>query len=79
MKHRHDWWPAAPIDPKGDPGNAVARAAHDFRKTFTYACDCGAQKAELFTSGFRNIYITRDGGRLWRGRRKYRPPRRARD
>ncbi|OGS01156.1 MAG: hypothetical protein A2V88_08730 [Elusimicrobia bacterium RBG_16_66_12] len=69
--HRHNWAPAAPIDPKNDPGNAAARIAHANPKTVTAACDCGAIKMELRTNGRRNLYVTRPtprGRRLWRGR-----------
>jgi len=71
MAHKHhDWAPASPIDPAGDPGSQVALASYDYPKTATYACPCGAQKYELWTNGYRNTYITRSTGRLWRGRRK---------
>ena len=68
--HQHDWAPASPIDPAGDPGSQVALASYEYPKTATYACPCGATKMILSTNGHRNIYITRSTGRLWRGRRR---------
>lgn len=68
MRHSHNWWAAAPIDPNGDRRNKVARAAHRYAKTETFVCRCGAQKMELTTNGHVNRYITRADGGLWRGR-----------
>lgn len=70
VRHRHEWALAAPIDPAGDPGNRLARIADANPKTATYACQCGAQKYELWTNGYINRYIRRAGDRLWRGRRR---------
>jgi len=69
MRHKHDWWPAAPIDPEGDRGNVAARKGHLYTKTETFICRCGAQKMELTTNGRINRYVTTANGRLWRGHR----------
>lgn len=68
-RHRHDWRPASPVDPAGDPGAVAARQAAAYEKTTTFACACGASKMILFTNGFANAYVTGRNGRLWRGRR----------
>ena len=77
MSHTHDWRLAAPIDPEGDPGNVVSRIAHEYTKTQTFACGCGAQKMELTTNGRINRYVTTSSGRLWRGHRWLRKAARA--
>jgi hypothetical protein len=52
-----------------DPGNVVARIGHEYTKTQTFACACGATKMELTTNGRINRYVTTSSERLWRGHR----------